>query len=297
MSWRTVILTKDSKISLRLNHLIVKSDEIKTISLDEISVLIIENPNILMTGHLINALSQYKITTIICDQSHLPYSQINLIYGHFRQSVKIKEQISWTIERKELVWQKITRIKIYNQQQVLKRFNPGNSFDNFDKYIEYVEPGDPTNREGHAAKVYFNQLFGKSFIRGDETPINWALNYGYALLSSLVTRILVTKGLLTELGVHHRSQYNSYNLASDLMEVYRPFVDNIVKSNAINEFGKSERRILIEIFNTQILIRNQYQFLANSIGIYIDSVIKFMNSEEPKEIHFPMFESEGKKGV
>jgi len=127
--------------------------------------------------------------------------------------------------------------------------------------------------------------------------INWALNYGYALLSSLVTRILITKGLLTELGVHHRSQYNSYNLTSDLMEVYRPYVDNLVKSNIINEFGKSERRVLIEIFNEKITIRGQKQYLANSINIYIDSVIKYLNSEKDVNIHFPIFESKGEERV
>jgi len=297
MTWRTVILTQDAKVSLRLNHLVVKNEKITTISLDEISVLIIENPNIVMTGHLLNALSQYKITTILCNEEHLPYSQLNLIYGHFRQASIIKKQVAWPIERKELLWQKITQQKIYNQQQVLKRFNPSVDYSNFDKYITYVRPGDPTNREGHAAKVYFNELFDKGFIRGSDTVINWALNYGYALLSSLVTRILITKGLLTELGVHHRSQYNSYNLTSDLMEVYRPYVDNLVKSNIINEFGKSERRVLIEIFNEKITIRGQKQYLANSINIYIDSVIKYLNSEKDVNIHFPIFESKGEERV
>lgn len=289
MSWRTVILTQDAKISLRLNHLVVKNEKINTVALEEISVIIIENPNIVMTGHILNALSQYKITTIICNEQHLPHAQLNLIYGHFRQVTIIKEQIAWTEERKDQIWQKITQQKIYNQKQVLQRFNPKEDYSNFDKYIDFVEPGDITNREGHAAKVYFNQLFGKGFIRGTDTVINWALNYGYALLSSLITRVLITKGLLTELGVHHRNQYNSYNLSSDLMEVYRPYVDNIVKSNIIDEFGKDERRVLIELFNHKYTIRGQKQYLANSINIFIDSVIKYLNSKEETEIHFPKF--------
>src|SRR5699024_2832793 len=152
MSWRTVILTQNAKISLRLNHLVVKTDQVKTVALEEISVLIIENPNIVMTGHLLNALSQYKITTIICNEQHLPHSQLNLIYGHFRQTAIIKEQINWPNERKELLWQKIIKQKISNQKQVLQRFYPNKDYTNFDKYIAYVEPGDITNREGHAAK-------------------------------------------------------------------------------------------------------------------------------------------------
>lgn len=297
MSWRTVILTQNAKISLRLNHLVVKTDQVKTVALEEISVLIIENPNIVMTGHLLNALSQYKITTIICNEQHLPHSQLNLIYGHFRQPAIIKEQINWPNERKELLWQKIIKQKISNQKQVLQRFYPNEDYSNFDKYIAYVEPGDITNREGHAAKVYFNELFGKEFIRGADTVNNWALNYGYALLSSLITRIIITKGLLTELGIHHRNQYNSYNLSSDLMEVYRPFVDDLVKSNIVNEFGKDERRVLIEIFNQKIIIRGKKQYLANSIHIFVDSVIKYLTSEKETAIHFPLIKREDEEGV
>src|SRR5690625_7506090 len=109
MTWRTVILTQDAKVSLRLNHLVVKNEKITTISLDEISVLIIENPNIVMTGHLLNALSQYKITTILCNEEHLPYSQLNLIYGNFMKASIIKKQIAWPIERAELIRKTITK--------------------------------------------------------------------------------------------------------------------------------------------------------------------------------------------
>lgn len=296
MTWRTVILSNDAKISLRMNHLVVSSEKTTTIPLEEISVVVIENPNIVMTGHLLNALSQYKVTTIICDAHHLPYAQVNLVYGHFRQAALIKKQINWPIERKERVWQAIIKHKIKNQKRVLEKFNPKTDYSMFDVYINQVEEGDITNREGHAAKVYFNQLFGKSFIRGDDTIINWALNYGYALLSSLVTRIIVTKGLLTELGIHHRNQYNFINLASDLMEVYRPFVDDLVKSNITTDFGKPERRVLLELFNVQSIIRGQKQYLANSINIYIDSIIKSLESDKEPMIHFPN-PMEAKKGV
>src|SRR5690625_36147 len=177
MTWRTVVLTNDSKISLRLNHLVVKTDNVVTIPLNEIGQLVIENPNIVMTGHLLNALSAHKITTIICNEKHLPFSHLNLIYGHFRQARIIKRQIEWSPERKDTLWQHIIKHKINNQKEVLTNFFHS-QFGNFDEYIAQVELSDNTNREGHAAKVYFNQLFGMDFIRGEDNPINWALNYG-----------------------------------------------------------------------------------------------------------------------
>lgn len=103
MSWRTIVLTKDSKISLRLKHLVVTGEETVTFPLSEIGQLIIENPNITMTGHILNALSKYKIATILCSTEHMPMTQLNLIYGHFRQAKMIKEQLEWKQERQDIL--------------------------------------------------------------------------------------------------------------------------------------------------------------------------------------------------
>src|SRR5690625_4913578 len=287
MSWRTVVLTKDSKISLRLKHLVITSDETVTIPLSEIGQLVIENPNIVMTGHILNALSKNKIITIICDAGHLPMTQVNLIYGHFRQAKMIKQQLEWKPFRQDLLWREIVKRKITNQKYVLEHFFPEESFSNFDNYVDQVELNDDSNREGHAAKVYFNQLFGMNFIRGHDTPINWALNYGYSLLLSLFTRIIVTKGLLTEVGIHHRNQYNHYNLASDFMEVYRPLIDIIVKETITDEFDRDAKRELIDVFNRKVLIKNKRQYLANSAEIYVDGLIKFMETEDFDRLVFP----------
>jgi len=289
MTWRTVLLTENSKISLRLNHLVVQSDEVVTIPLNEIGHVVIENPSIVMTGHILNALSKHKITTIICDTKYMPYSHLNLIYGHHRQAKVIKEQINWKPSRKDILWQQIIKHKITNQKNTLKKISLEETYEIFDKYIEDVQLADETNREGHAAKVYFNLLFGMNFIRGRDTPINWALNYGYSLLLSLFTRILTTKGLLTEIGIHHRNQYNHYNLASDFMEVYRPLVDYIVKLEVETEFTKGEKRKLLNIFNKKVVIKKRNQYLANSIEIYVDSLIKYMRTGKISNLSFPIF--------
>lgn len=288
MSWRTIILTKDCKLYLRLNHLVVKSDSITRIPLNEIGQVIIDNPNIVMTGHILNALSKQKIMTIICNEKHLPFSQLNLIYGHFRQAKVIKQQLNWQANRKDKLWQYIIRNKIKNQQAILHYFYPSESFNNFEKYIEDVQLNDDANREGHAAKVYFNKLFGLDFRRGSDTPINWALNYGYSLLMSLFSNTIITRGLLTELGIHHRSQFNHYNLTSDFMEVYRPLIDLIVKENISTDFSTYEKQILLNVFNQKIKIKNRNQYLSNSVEIYVDSLIDYMNNGNEEKLSFPI---------
>lgn len=288
MSWRTVVLTNESKISLRLNHLVIKNERVTRIPLSEIGQLVIDNPNIIMTGHILNALSKHKIMTVICDEKHLPFTHVNLVFGNFRQPRVIKQQLSWDTTRKNCLWKYIVQHKIKNQKFVLESLNPLNNFSNFDSYIEDVQPNDNTNREGHAAKVYFNKLFGMGFVRGADTPQNWALNYGYSLLMSLFTKTIITRGLLTEVGIHHHSQFNHYNLSSDFMEVYRPIIDQLVKQNINSEFGTSGKRTLLEVFNKKVLIKQKKQFLANSIDIYVDSLMKYLNYEyQSSDLAFP----------
>src|SRR5699024_3292407 len=141
----------------------------------------------------------------------LPHAHINLIYGHFRQPQMIKQQIGWSDERKDMLWKYIVQEKIKNQYQNIEYLGIDHK-QQFNNYIQEVELGDTSNREGHAAKVYFNVLFGKGFIRGADNPKNWALNYGYSILHSLLARTITVKGLLTEIGVFHSNQFNKHNL-------------------------------------------------------------------------------------
>lgn len=297
MTWRTIILTKDSKLGLRMNHLVVKGESVTTIPISEIGQVIIENPNIVMTGHILNALSEQKVTVILCDNRHMPFSHVNLMYGHHRRPQLIKQQMNWTEKRKGELWKLIIKEKIKNQRDALWHVNQTDSLEMFNQYITEVEHFDETNREGHAAKVYFNRMFGISFRRGATDPFNWALNYGYSLLLSLFTRVIITKGYLTEIGIHHTSQFNHYNLASDFMEVYRPLVDVMVKQNITDNFGSYEKRYLLDIFNKKVIIKNRNQYIPNSVEIYVDSLFKFLYSGDETVLAFPhLFESYVGKG-
>lgn len=286
MTWRTVILANEAKISLRMNHLVIIGEQTAKVPINEIAVLIVENPNIVLTGHIVNALAEAKITTVLCDSKHNPCSLLHSVYGHHRQSKQIKQQFHWCEERKGILWQKITQQKIKNQAELLTYYDKDGA-EKVNELVANVLPHDTTNREGYAAKLYFHSLFGKAFYRGAEDEINWGLNYGYAIIHALFARQIVSKGLLTELGIHHSNEYNQYNLASDLLEVYRPVVDFFVVENVHDMFAKEQRRAIIAMLNSKILTRGGKHYLAQSIQIYIDSCVRFLQDETIDTIHFP----------
>lgn len=287
MSFRTVVITKESKLSLRMNHLIVKSDTIVQVPIGEISCLIIENPNIIITGHLINALTENKIMTIVCGKNHLPQTFLHSIYGHHRQSRLIEQQINWQKHDKERLWQLIIQKKITHQKQLLKSCYRQLDLTMFDNYIANTELNDLTNREGHVAKVYFNLFFSNEITRDTEHAKNAALDYGYQILMAIFARTIVSKGYLTEIGIKHRNEFNLYNLASDLMEVMRPIIDYTVLKVIDDQFEKDEKRKIADVLNQKVVINNKMYYLVNAIEIYVESVFKYLSTGNEKHIKFP----------
>ena len=152
------------------------------------------------------------------------------------------------------------KYKIHNQAMLLKKLE----IKEYTKLLEYekqVEIADKTNREGHAAKVYFNLLFGNDFIRDNEDNTNAALNYGYAILLSMLNRDIVSKGYITPLGINHRSEFNQFNLSCDLMEIFRPLVDEAVYNNRELAFDKEFKYKLVDVCNKTVIIEKQEQYL------------------------------------
>ncbi|TDM12136.1 type II CRISPR-associated endonuclease Cas1 [Macrococcus lamae] len=287
MSFRTVVITKESKLSLRMNHLVVKSDTLAQIPIGEISCLIIENPNIIITGHLMNALTENKIMTIICGKNHLPQTFLQAVYGHHRQSRLIEQQFGWQKNYKERLWQLIIQKKIANQKQLLNHYYRQLNLTIFDEYIDDTELGDYSNREGHAAKVYFNLFFSNEITRDTEHAKNAALDYGYQILMAIFARTIVSKGYLTEIGIKHRNEFNLYNLASDLMEVMRPLIDSTVLKVIDDQFEKEEKRKIANVLNQKVVINNKMYYLVNAIEIYVESVFKYLSTGNEKYIKFP----------
>lgn len=194
MSWRTVIIEGRCKLDFRMGYLVVRSSEVRRVFLDEIAVLVIENPAVSFTGCLMEALTEKKVKVIFCDSKRNPVAELIPHHGSHDCSSRIKCQAGWHEKTKAVVWQSIIRRKIELQASVLRNYGLEREAGMLTLYLSQVEPGDVTNREGHAAKVYFNALFGMSFTRGADSPVNAALNYGYSILLSAMNREITAMG-------------------------------------------------------------------------------------------------------
>ena len=177
MGWRTVAITRRAKLDLQLGHLVVRNDDVIKINIDEISVLLIECTAVSLTAALLAELTRKKVKVIFCDEKRLPSSELVSYYGSHDTSLKYRKQASWTVESKRNVWTEIVKEKIYQQMNLLDEHDRGEAA-LLNQYLGEIKPGDVTNREGHAAKVYFNAMFGMDFSRTQEIPLNAALNYG-----------------------------------------------------------------------------------------------------------------------
>jgi CRISPR-associated endonuclease Cas1 subtype II len=153
-------------------------------------------------------------------------------------------------------------------------------------YLSELDFGDESNREGHAARVYFGALFGDDFSRSQENSINAALNYGYSMLLSMVNREIVSNGYTTKLGIFHDNADNPFNLGSDLMEPYRILVDRMVKRRMPEKFETDEKHWMMELVNTEVTIAGKTEYVPNAIKIYVRSVFDAINDNDISEINF-----------
>lgn len=282
MGWRTVVVTKNCKLSYKNGYLVIRSEEIRTIHLSEISSIIVENGMASITSYLMNELANNKIKLIICDEKHNPSCELMPYYGSFNTAKKIAKQSKWTNERKGIAWQNLIKHKIHNQAMLLKKLE----ISGYEKLLEYeadVQFFDKTNREGHSAKVYFNLLFGLDFKRNNDDNINKALDYGYSILLSIFNREIVNKGYITPLGIQHKNEFNQYNFSCDLMEQFRPLIDEIVFNNKKCQFNKEFKYKLINVANRIITINGKQQFLNNAIPIFIANIAEFLENKEESE--------------
>lgn len=286
MSWRVVVVSTRSKLDYKMGSLVVRSSEReKRIFLDDISVLICETTAISITAYLLAELTARKIKIIFCDNKHNPASELVPMYGSYVSSGRIREQIAWSPEVKAKVWRAITVQKICNQARVLAKVGQLEKSKQLMGYADEVQPGDTTNREGHAAKVYFNALFGLEFYRDADDVRNAALNYGYSILLSTFNREIAASGYLTQLGLWHDNSENPFNLGSDLMESFRPIVDLFVEAHRDwNCFEKEEKLAVVNLMNQKVGINQTSQYLNNAVGIYTRSVFEAIRSDDVKKI-------------
>ena len=285
MSWRIIVISKRAKLDLQLGKMVVRSDEITKIVLSEISTIIIESTAVSITASLISELAKRKIKVIFCDEKRNPSCELVNYYGSHDTSNKIRKQIAWKQQTKEAIWTEIVTDKIRKQKDLLEFLRRKESA-LLDTYLKEITWNDGTNREGHAAKVYFNSLFGLDFTRTEDSLINAALNYGYSVLMSAFAREIVASGYLTQLGIFHDNMFNQFNLASDLMEPFRILIDREVWMMTLEVFQHSEKMQLVNVLNHEVRIDGKVQYVNNAIKIYCKSVFDALSEDDSALIRF-----------
>lgn len=286
MSWRTIVVSRSAKLDYQMGYMVVRQDETTKIFLNEISTVIIETTAVSITRTLMCELVKNKIKVVFCDEKRNPSSELMPYYGSHDTSAKIRNQVAWGDEIKASVWTEIVIEKIQKQRQVLEEIMKNDEATLLQRYIDEVQYGDATNREGHAAKVYFNALFGKNFTRTSDCNINAALNYGYSIILSSFTREIVANGYITQIGLFHDNMFNQFNLASDLMEPFRPIVDKVVYDMELHTFDKEEKRYLINMLNHTVRINDRAEYVNNAIKIYCKSIFDALGDKDTALIKF-----------
>ena len=280
MTWRVVNISSRAKLELKMNYLVVRGENIKRIHIDEISVLVIENTGCALTVSLLEALWKKKVNIIFCDSRRNPGSQLLPFYSKFESNAQLYSQLKWDEETKCIVWSEIVRLKIQKQAENMKKINEPIS-EKILTYCKEIQKGDRTNREGHAAKVYFNALFFPEFSRSDEGFENAALNYGYSIILSCINRQIVACGYSTQIGIFHKNTFNQFNLGCDLMEPFRPLVDNLVtKLPHEDELSTETKHQILDILNLNVQIDGQKTTVLNAIQIYVKSVLDALDEKD-----------------
>lgn len=287
MSWRVVVVASCCKLDYKMGYMAVRSKEgVKKIFIDEIATVIVENTSVSITACLLAELIKRKVKIIFCDEKRNPLSEVVSMYGSHDCSAKIKNQIMWSSGIKGAVWTEIVREKIAKQSEFLRELNKNIEAELLNKYVSEMEFNDSSNREGHAAKVYFNALFGKDFTRSKDNAVNAALNYGYSILLSAINREVTARGYLTQLGLFHDNMFNQFNLSCDLVEPFRIIADRKVKEMDYTVFSVNEKHDMLDILNIEISIDSERQYLINAIKIYCKSIFDALCENDVSMIKF-----------
>jgi CRISPR-associated protein Cas1 len=234
-----------------------KAESIKTIPIEDIGVVVLDNKQITITHGLMEALLANSCALITCNSNRMPVGLHLPLSGNTLQSERFMAQIEASLPLKKQLWQQTVQAKITNQAYVLQQ-NRNIPAKNMQKWAADVKSGDSDNLEGRAAAFYWSNLFPdiEDFKRGrEEVPPNNLLNYGYAILRAVIARSLVASGLLPTLGIHHHNRYNAYCLADDIMEPYRPFIDKMVVEIVDSgiDFRELSKEIKVKLLNIPVM--------------------------------------------
>ncbi|MGD9994219.1 MAG: type II CRISPR-associated endonuclease Cas1 [Salinivirgaceae bacterium] len=292
---RTLFFSNPFHLSVKDRQLLASpkpEGETHTIPIEDVGFIIIDNKQISLSTPLLEQLVYFNVAVVFCDSRHHPQSMLLNLDGHHLQNEHFRNQIEASEPLKKNLWKQVVEQKIANQARLLEKLGKGHL--GVEAFGKQVKSGDTTNREGAAAREYWRQLMGGTFIREREGAWpNAAFNYGYIVLRAAVARALVGSGLLPTLGIHHHSRYNAFCLADDIMEPYRPYVDNLVYNLYVNypgvtELGKELKAELLQLMTLDVKFDNMTRPLMVGLSQTTASLTRCF-AGEVRKIDFPVF--------
>lgn len=292
---RALFFSTPYHLSLKDNQMVINTKEMpdmtKSISIEDIGYVVLEHQQTSITLPLLNALSDNNVAVIFCGDNRMPNAMLMNLDSNKTQGESFRAQIEASEPLKKGIWRQVIETKIRNQAALLNKL--GKDGDLLKPYYSNVKSGDTDNREGIAAKMYWRELFGEDFMRNREGAVpNNLLNYGYTLLRAAVARALMGSGLLPALGIFHRNRYNAFPLADDIMEPYRPYVDEIVYHmyiNGITELDKDAKSQLLHVLFADTVFSKVTRPLEVGLTMTTSSLAKcYMGTS--KKIIYPLLE-------
>lgn len=290
---QTLMFTSPVQLSLKDNQIVITFKDNKdtvTRPIEDIGFVIIENPQVSISVPLLNELADNNVSVIFCDKKQMPRTMLMTLEGNTTLQESYKYQIDASAPMKKNVWKQLVESKIKNQALLLNEL--GKNGDVLKPYYMNVKSGDTDNREGAAAREYWGQIFGDGFKREREgPPPNNLLNYGYTILRAAVARALIGSGLYPAFGVFHRNRYNAFPLADDVMEPYRPFVDEIVYhlyyDGAVSELDNQSKGKLLRVLFSDVKMGKVTRPLENALSLTTASLLRLYKGETDK-LSLPM---------
>jgi len=281
VGWRSILITKGAKLSFKQNALLIEQDTAVRVSLEDISVLVLDSPVILLTSKLLSELAEKGISVITVKDQHIPNGVFWPFLPHSRNPQKIHLQLNLSKSATKRAWRQIVKQKIKNQAEHLHSHDKHN-YHALLAVAERVRSGDPDNLEAYAAQIYFASLFGRNFHRKSGGLVNASLNYAYAIVRAAIGRSLVIYGFIPALGLQHSNEQNAFNLADDLIEPFRPLVDRKVVSTLkryqeenVSDLTPALKAELVGILHDDIQMQQEVMTMLASIDRLVQSLGRY----------------------
>lgn len=283
MAYRNIFIANVSKLSTKNEQLIVDNGETFSFPIEDIRCVMVDDYRSTISASLISKFAEAGVTLLVCNSKHVPTAALNPINCYSRQLRQIRLQIDQSLPSKKRMWQQIVTAKINNQARCIEIVKCEKA-EKLYVYANNVKSGDSSNVEGRAAAAYFKELFGSDFRRDDETPLNAALNYGYAIIRAIIARTICLYGFEPSLGIHHCNELNKFNLADDIIEPFRPFVDLVVAKTLFdrNCFDTADKAAILKSVNAAVEIDEKKFCTAYAIEKTVQSYAECLKDNSRK---------------